>query len=81
LGRLCDMSMTTIKVSTTTRDRIKALGAAQHQSADAVILEALAELERRVFWDQFDAAVAENPGDLAAESALYADSLKDGLGE
>jgi predicted transcriptional regulator len=73
------METTTIKVSTHTRDRIKALGAVQHKSADAIIQDGLDELERKAFWDQFDAAVAANPGDLAAEAELFSDTLKDEL--
>jgi predicted transcriptional regulator len=75
-----DRPSTTIKVSTATRDRIKALGTTRHQSADAVIQDALAELERKLFWEQFDAAVAtEGEGDLKAETENYSSSLKDGL--
>jgi predicted transcriptional regulator len=74
------MDTTTIKVSKETRERIKALGAAQRQSADAVVQAALDELDRRIFWDQFDAAVAvHGVDDLRAESELYAGTLKDGL--
>jgi predicted transcriptional regulator len=75
-----DTPPTTIKVSTRTRDRIKSLAAARHQSADAVIQDALVELERRLFWEQFDAAIAlEGPGDLQAETEHYSGSLTDGL--
>jgi predicted transcriptional regulator len=74
------MSATTIKVSSQTRDRVKALGLARHKSADAVIQEALDELDRRLFWDEFDAAAAsEGKDDLRNESELFADTLKDGL--
>ncbi|MFI7585681.1 hypothetical protein ACIB24_01235 [Spongisporangium articulatum] len=51
---------TTIKVSTETRDRIKAIGAQRNQSAEKVILSALDELDRAMFWDAYDAAVAED---------------------
>jgi hypothetical protein len=72
--------LTTIKVSTETRDRIKALGATRNKSAEAVVLEALDELDRRVFWDQMDAAVdLHGPNDLRDESELFAAALKDGL--
>lgn len=73
-------STTTIKVSTHTRDRIKSLGATRKLSADAVIQEALAELEKRVFWEQFDRAVQiEGEGDLRAEAEKFSGSLTDGL--
>jgi predicted transcriptional regulator len=47
---------TTIKVSTTTRDRIKIISQRTHQSAEGVILDALDELDRKLFWDEYDAA-------------------------
>jgi hypothetical protein len=76
------MGTTTIKVSTHTRDRIRAFGGPEHKSADAVIVEALDELERRRFWDQFDAAVAAEGGDdLRDESEVWAGTLKDGLSD
>lgn len=49
---------TTIKVSVATRDRVKAIGAQRHQSADKVIQAALDELDRAAFWDAYDASVA-----------------------
>lgn len=46
---------TTIKVSTETRDRIRALGGVTHE---ATIIEALDALEAERFWDQAERAKA-----------------------
>lgn len=46
---------TTIKVSTETRDRIKALGGDTYEDT---IVEALDALEERRFWAEADAALA-----------------------
>jgi hypothetical protein len=50
------MANTTIKVSIRTRDRVKLIGQRTHQSADGVIQDALDELDRKLFWDEYDAA-------------------------
>lgn len=47
------MAATTVKLSTTTRDRIRALGGATY---DETIVEALELLEAERFWARADAA-------------------------
>jgi len=49
------MAATTVKLSTATRDRIRALGGATYEET---ILEALDLLEAERFWSRADAAVA-----------------------
>lgn len=49
------MGSTTVKLSTQTRDRIKALGGATYEDT---IVEALNVLEERRFWAQAEAAQA-----------------------
>ena len=73
------METTTIMVSLTTRDRIKSIGAQRHQSADKVIQSALDELDRKLFWDDYDAAAAadQEPDDSTSE---WDATLTDGLG-
>lgn len=63
------MTTTTIKVSTRTRDRVKAIGQRTHQSAEGVIHDALDELDRKLFWDEYDAAaaIAVDPRSVAEE--------------
>ena len=66
--------MTTIKVRTATRDRINAVGARTHETADQVVSRALDEYERSTFWAQYAAAaaaaaaVAADPVAMAEES-------------
>lgn len=73
------MESTTIKVTTTTRDRIKAIGSQRHESADKVISAALDELDRKLFWDDYDAAARADPAPRA--STEWERTLTDGLGE
>ena len=74
------METTTIKVSAATRDRIKALGAAERKSADAIVQAALDAQERALFWDRFEAAAtAHGTEELEADAEAWAPTLKDGL--
>lgn len=49
--------MTSMKISTTTRDRLRALGG-DGKSLEDVVIAALDEYESRRFWEQAEAAVA-----------------------
>jgi predicted transcriptional regulator len=73
------MTVTTLKVSTQTRDRVKALSDAEHRTADQVINAALDQLERsrrrRQMRDESQAALAD-PADRA-ESRAVQDDLDD----
>jgi predicted DNA-binding WGR domain protein len=64
---------TTLKVSETTRDRVKAFSDAEHRTADQVINAALDELEaqrrRRRMREQSRAGMAD-PADQEAVAAL-----------
>lgn len=76
-------STTTVKVQTSTRDLLRSLGASRHQSADQVILSALAALrrdERRQVAAAEARAVADDPVDLAEVRAIQDDiaSLREG---
>lgn len=76
------MTVTTIKVSAATRDRVKALSAETHQSAEQVIQDALDELDCRLFWDRYDAAAAAEAAPSAEETAEHVGwdaTLTDGL--
>jgi hypothetical protein len=69
-------STTTVKVQTTTRDLLRSIGAARHQSADQVILSALAALrrdERRQVAAAEARAIADDPVDLAEIRAIRDD--------
>jgi hypothetical protein len=69
-------STTTVKVQTTTRDLLRSIGAARHQSADQVILSALAALrrdERRQVAAAEARAIADDPVDLAEIRAIQDD--------
>jgi predicted transcriptional regulator len=74
---------TTIKVSEATRDRVKAIGAQTRQPADAVISQALDELERKLFWQDYAAQRASERGPLPqsalAERAAWDATADDGL--
>ncbi|MFT3852091.1 MAG: hypothetical protein QM733_05050 [Ilumatobacteraceae bacterium] len=62
---------TTIKVATSTRDRVNKLGARTRQTADQVVSRALEEYERALFWTEFAAAadaVADDPEVATAEA-------------
>jgi predicted transcriptional regulator len=63
------MASTTIKVSVTTRDRIRALGEIAQQTADGVVAAALDALERDQFWTAYDKGVELVAGDLDAVAA------------
>jgi|GEM_PF-1722801 len=59
---------TTVKVQTSTRDLLLQIGAARHQSADQVILAALAAMkrdERRKVAAAEARAIKDDPADLA----------------
>jgi lysine/ornithine N-monooxygenase len=65
---------TTIRVKTTTRDRIRTLGGGR--SADDVILAALNELERRRINDlmrEQSLAISRDPAELAEAQAIAED--------
>ncbi len=70
------MVATTVKVQTSTRDLLLTLGAARRQSADQVILAALAAMrrdERRHTAATEATAIADDPDDLAEIRAIQAD--------
>lgn len=76
-------STTTVKVQASTRDLLRSIGAARHQSADQVILSALAALrrdERRHVAAAEARAIAEDPVDLAEIRAIQDDleALREG---
>lgn len=59
---------TTVKVQTSTRDLLRSIGVARHQSADQVILAALTAMqrdERRQVAAAEARAIADDPADLA----------------
>ncbi|MEI2778458.1 MAG: hypothetical protein V9G19_21320 [Tetrasphaera sp.] len=67
---------TTVKVRTGTRDLLRSIGAARPQSADQVILSALAAMqrdERRQLAAAEARAIAADPSDLAEIRAIRAD--------
>ena len=67
---------TTVKVQTSTRDLLLQIGASRHQSADQVILAALAAMkrdERRQVAAAEAQAVKEDPADLAEVRAIQRD--------
>ena len=67
---------TTVKVQTTTRDQLLELGAARRQSADQVILAALAAMrrdERRQVAAAEALALKHDPADLAEIRAIQQD--------
>ena len=67
---------TTVKVQTTTRDRLLELGAARRQSADQVILAALAAMrrdERRQLAAAEALALKDDPADLSEIRAIQQD--------
>lgn len=77
------MAATTIKLSTETRDRIRALGGATYEDT---IVEALDALEADRFWAQAEAAAAhrrslsdDDRAQRAAEEAAI-DAAFDGVG-
>ena len=70
------MPATTLKVSTTTRDRVKALRTAEHRTADQVINAALDQLEheyRRQLMRQQSMLAVHDPADRAEVAAVQAD--------
>lgn len=83
------MAFTTIKVTPATRDRVKALGASTHETAEQVVSRALDELDRRVFWERFAQTHAAHAAETEAhaaddavereDAALWAGTLRDGL--
>ncbi len=67
---------TTVKVHTSTRDLLLALGAARRQSADQVIRTALTALkrdERRLIAAAEARAIADDPQDRAEIEAIHED--------
>jgi len=67
---------TTVKVQTTTRDLLLKVGAARRQSADQVILAALAAMgrdERRQLAAAEARAIKDDPVDLAEIRAIQED--------
>lgn len=66
---------TTVKVRTSTRDLLREIGAARHQSADQVITAALESMrhdERRRLAAAEARAVRDDPEDLAEIAAVQA---------
>jgi hypothetical protein len=67
---------TTVKVQTSTRDLLLQIGASRRQSADQVILAALAAMqrdERRHVAAEEARAIRDDPADLAEISAIQQD--------
>jgi hypothetical protein len=67
---------TTVKVQRTTRDLLLEIGASRRQSADQVILAALAAMrrdERRQLAAAEARAIKDDPGDLAEVRAIQSD--------
>lgn len=67
---------TTIKVSSETRDRVRALSVRAHQTAEEVIIRALNELERRERRERMRTealALIDDPGELAEIQAIHDD--------
>lgn len=67
---------TTVKVQRSTRDLLLAIGAARRQSADQVILTALAAMrrdERREVAAAEARAIADDPDDLAEIRSIHDD--------
>lgn len=74
---------TTVKVRTSTRDMLRAIGAERRQSADEVIRDALAAMqrdERRRVAAAEARAIADDPADLAEIRAIQDDiaALREG---
>ncbi len=70
------MATTTVKVQTTTRDRLREIGAARRQSADQVILAALEAMrrdERRAQAAAEALAIRNDPQDRAELRAIAED--------
>lgn len=70
------MATTTVKVHTTTRDQIMALGAARRESADQVITAALAAMRReenRRIAAAEARSIQNDPADLAEIRAIHED--------
>lgn len=61
---------TTLRVRTSTRDRVRALGQQTHQSSDAVVATAVELYEREMFWAAWEAAqAATTPEERARDAA------------
>lgn len=70
------MSVSSIKVSSHTRERVKSAGLRTHQTAEQVINAALDELERRQRHDrmrQEAETLAQDSADLAEAQAILSD--------
>lgn len=68
------MATTTVKVQTSTRDLLRSIGAARQQTADQVIVSALAAMqrdERRRVAAAQARAIADDPDDLAEIRAIH----------
>jgi hypothetical protein len=61
---------TTIRVSEATRDRIAALADAEHRPMTVIVDQALDALERRVFFDSFNATYRSLRDDAVAWAAI-----------
>ncbi|MGK2957460.1 MAG: hypothetical protein ACSLFB_03470 [Acidimicrobiales bacterium] len=64
---------TTIRVNEQTRDRLAALAKSEGKPMTAVVDEALDALERRVFFDEFNARYKELRNDPSAWDAIEAE--------
>lgn len=74
--------VTTMKISTATRDRIRALGA-EHDSLEDVVVAALDVYESQQFWADAEAAAAAETPDQRAQRKRHeaeTDAWMDGLG-
>lgn len=73
---MATVTATTIKVSTATRDRVKALSTPEHRTADQVVNVALDQLEyerRRQLMRRQSMIAVNDPADRAAIDAVRAD--------
>jgi len=72
-----------LRVRQSTRERVNALGARTHASADAVVTRALSLYEEELFWADYDRAIAETTDEERAEDrdemAVWDTALADGL--
>jgi predicted transcriptional regulator len=64
---------TTIRVSDQTRQRVAALASSTGKQLQAVVEEAVAEYERKVFWEQVNKRYAELRNDPEAWAEIVAE--------
>jgi hypothetical protein len=68
------MTMTTIKVSTETRDRLKAQASASHVSLGEHLTRLAIAADRGLRFEALRAAIAANPQELTAEDREWLDA-------